>query len=1194
MLLAIAFLSPLASSGTSAPNELALPRAGDHALRVLSPTVLELSIVTQHHAPDQPLAGIVGEKFTLHLPPADAFVVTANDTPVAVQSVGFKRRVLYAPLTKRDVRLGNWLYLELAEPLPPNANIAVTLREGGAQTVVGGAFMSAEALAKVEGPDVAPANENSTSGRKAPPTHDSAALWPADWQFTARTDPLRDSPAIHISQTGYAPSLPKTAMIGYYLGSLGELAIPAEVFSLRDARSHREVFRGPLAPRTDKGSSVTPPPYREVFAADFSGFTTPGEYRLAIDGLGVSAPFRIHDGAALAIARTYALGLYHQRCGCPNELPFTRHTHAACHVAPAEVPTTAEKFPFTWKLIGELAAEERADASKPPRPFTASETSQLYPFVKAGPLDVAGGHHDAGDYSKYTANSAALVHTLMFGVDALPGVAALDNLGLPESGDGIPDLLQEAKWEADFLAKLQDDDGGFYFLVYPRDRRYESNALPDTGEPQVVWPKNTAVTAAAVAALAQCASSPAMKKHFPADAARYLAQARRGWEFLQRAVESGAPSPPGDLVRGGADGAAPSTPPALGGLTTYQRLTHYGDNFAHNDELAWAACELFLATGEPEFQRALFRALPEPGRDTLRRWGWWRLSESWGNAIRSYAFAARSGRLPKEKLDQRYLKLCEGELLSAADDALTRSRASAYGTAFPLETKRYRNGGWYFSLDSAMDLAVGAQVLATNAGFSDVGACLQAMKNSAADIASDRPESPARVRRSLGEGGSRLLQNQSARAPSKAKQDMQNYVAALVGNLNYETGTNPVNITWITGLGRTRQREIVHQYSQNDRRALPPSGIPIGNIQAGQPYHAPSELPLRLLSFPDDGAASDPYAFYDRWSDVHNVSTEFVVTNQARGLVSAAFLAALTPAKDQPWRAADAKIVLSKENPEVGERVTARLEMVGGALGPDAPFASAGATSGRKAPPTPNSDDPKWGSEALADADIIWEAHDHEPQRGAEFFFTPQRGGAQWIEAEAVWPDGRRVFAVAEFQATSSQTAWIDDAWPDGAQPHAGGTAWIGAEPTPFSGSKVHTSATTLTGGAAGIHEHGFDHASEPLEIGADDVLFTHVWLDPQNPPREIMISWNDGSWEHRAYWGANVITYGADGSAGRKRIAVLPENGKWVRLDVPASAVGLGGRKVRGMSFASVDGRAVWDLCGVRARNAPDPPPKK
>lgn len=138
--------------------------------------------------------------------------------------------------------------------------------------------------------------------------------------------------------------------------------------------------------------------------------------------------------------------------------------------------------------------------------------SSLFAFVNRGRIDVSGGHHDAGDYSKYTINSAALIHTLVFAADAFTGVAELDNLGIPESGDGISDLIQEAKWEADFLAKMQDADGGLYFLVYPRNRAYETDVLPDRGDPQIVWPKTTSVTAAAAAALAQCASSPVSTK----------------------------------------------------------------------------------------------------------------------------------------------------------------------------------------------------------------------------------------------------------------------------------------------------------------------------------------------------------------------------------------------------------------------------------------------------------------------------------------------------------------------------------------------------------------------------------------------------------------------------------------------------------------------------------------------------------
>src|SRR5438067_4290443 len=101
-----------------------------------------------------------------------------------------------------------------------------------------------------------------------------------------------------------------------------------------------------------------------------------------------------------------------------------------------------------------------------------------------------------------------LIHQMMFAVDSIPGVAALDNLGIPESGDHISDVMQEAKWEADFLIKMQDTDGGFYYLVQPKNSEYETGLPPDDGITQVVWPKNTASTAAAVAALAEIGSSP--------------------------------------------------------------------------------------------------------------------------------------------------------------------------------------------------------------------------------------------------------------------------------------------------------------------------------------------------------------------------------------------------------------------------------------------------------------------------------------------------------------------------------------------------------------------------------------------------------------------------------------------------------------------------------------------------------------
>jgi len=89
------------------------------------------------------------------------------------------------------------------------------------------------------------------------------------------------------------------------------------------------------------------------------------------------------------------------------------------------------------------------------------------------------------------------------------------------------------------------------------------------------------------------------------------------------------------------------------------------------------------------------------------------------------------------------------------------------------------------------------------------------------------------------------------------------------------------------------------------------------------------------------------------------------------------------------------------------------------------------------------------------------------------------------------------------------------------------------------------------------------------------------VYLDPASPPSEVMLQWNDGNWNARAYWGANVIPYGVDGTASRRYMGPLPAAGQWVRLEVPAATVGLEGHVVNGMAFTLAGGRATWDHAG-------------
>jgi hypothetical protein len=173
----------------------------------------------------------------------------------------------------------------------------------------------------------------------------------------------------------------------------------------------------------------------------------------------------------------------------------------------------------------------------------------------------------------------------------------------------------------------------------------------------------------------------------------------------------------------------------------------------------------------------------------------------------------------------------------------------------------------------------------------------------------------------------------------------------------------------------------------------------------------------------------------------------------------------------------------------------------------------------------------------------------------------------------------RSVIISVNNSSSSGAVIWMDSAVPNGAVTGSSGGDtwnWVTTNPTPFAGTRVHQSAI-----AAGVHDHFFVGASSPFAFFTGDTIFAYVYLDPANVPSEIMLSFNDGNWEHRAYWGANTLTYGQDGTNSRRYIGALPAAGQWVRLEIPARLVGLEGRTVNGMSFTLVGGRATWDIVG-------------
>ena len=261
-----------------------------------------------------------------------------------------------------------------------------------------------------------------------------------------------------------------------------------------------------------------------------------------------------------------------------NDLPFTRFTHGPAMSRPPKCRRCRNRF----ESVNDVLAKETADAKENPRhtaPQLKSVAASLYPFVNQGPVDVRGGHHDAGDYSKYTENSANFIHLLVFAADNFPAWAISTISAFRKAAMARAIFCRRQNGKRIFWRKCRMPTAGSIFWFIRASAVMRTMSRPTTAIRKLSFPKRLRVTAAAVAALAQCASSPTFKQQFPEAAALYLEKAKKGWAFLDRAI-----------AKYGKDGA-------------YQKITHYGDDFMHDDELAWAACEMFLATGDPHFIR---------------------------------------------------------------------------------------------------------------------------------------------------------------------------------------------------------------------------------------------------------------------------------------------------------------------------------------------------------------------------------------------------------------------------------------------------------------------------------------------------------------------------------------------------------------------------------------------------------------
>jgi len=195
----------------------------------------------------------------------------------------------------------------------------------------------------------------------------------------------------------------------------------------------------------------------DVWTADFSA-AEPGRYRLVVDGVGCSMDFDISNDIYLEPYRTSLRGYYYMRLGekpDPAISPVPRQPAFIPGDSPAGfVVYKTDLHPWSpeWQAL-------RTDVWDEPH-FKAPEQSLFYQHRLPGnPTNdiVKGGHSDAFDWDRHLAH-VSNIYDLLLPYILTGGRLAEDNLMIRESGNGIPDLIDEARNEVDFFLNIRDGE----------------------------------------------------------------------------------------------------------------------------------------------------------------------------------------------------------------------------------------------------------------------------------------------------------------------------------------------------------------------------------------------------------------------------------------------------------------------------------------------------------------------------------------------------------------------------------------------------------------------------------------------------------------------------------------------------------------------------------------------------------------
>ncbi len=396
-------------------------------------------------------------------------------------------------------------------------------------------------------------------------------------------------PAIRLNSVGFPPDDAKRATI----------AVPCDAFRVVRAADGAVVFTGRAgAPQAETDTGET------VQVADFSAVTEPGRYQLDVTGVGRSEPFTVAADIWNVPYTVVTRGFYLWRCGTAvrGEWNGVTYAHGACHLADG------------W-----------------------------LDFVEGGHVrrPGTGGWHDAGDYNKYVVNAAFAIGMLFRALEQFPERVAAVKLDLPGSGNGTPDLLNEVRWELDWLLTMQLEDGRVLHKLSAVNFSYWGPPDRDAS-PRYFSPWSTTATADFVAVFAAAA------RHFRlydrAFADRCLAAALKSWQCL---------------------GAHPDDVPA--DQHQFHTGTYQVPDVSHR---LWAAGELWETTGEPVYLREFEQ---RAANATFTR-----LGPTWGDAT-DLALGGYLLTSHPEGRDPALLARLQTDLFAAAAAIVAAADRNGYG-----------------------------------------------------------------------------------------------------------------------------------------------------------------------------------------------------------------------------------------------------------------------------------------------------------------------------------------------------------------------------------------------------------------------------------------------------------------------------------------------------------------------------------